>query len=66
MWPLDSTPKIAFCSRILNLIKEEPKHIDQIIREAKMEVGRATSVITMMEIKGMVKNLGGMVYTINR
>jgi len=52
--------------RILMVIKDEPKHIDQIVRESGLDVGQVMSLMTMMEIKGMVKNLGNMVYGINK
>ncbi len=52
--------------KILMIIKEEPKQIDEIVRETGMNVGQVMSLMTMMEMKGMVKNLGGMVYGINR
>ncbi|MCX6724752.1 MAG: DNA-protecting protein DprA, partial [Candidatus Shapirobacteria bacterium] len=52
--------------RILMVIKDEAKQIDEIVRETGMNVGEVMSLMTMMEIKGMVKNLGKMVYGINR
>lgn len=52
--------------RILVAIKNESKHIDKIVRETGMDVGQVMSLMTMMEMKGMVKNLGNMVYGINR
>ncbi|MCX6725773.1 MAG: DNA-processing protein DprA [Candidatus Shapirobacteria bacterium] len=50
---------------IFNILINEEKHIDQIIRESKMDIGKVTSLLTMMEIKGMIKNLGNMIYVIN-
>lgn len=52
--------------RILMVIKDEAKQIDEIVRETGMNVGEVMSLMTMMEIKGMVKNLGKMVYGINK
>lgn len=47
---------------ILSLLENEPKHIDQLIRESGMETGQITSLLAMMEIKGKVKDLGGLTY----
>ncbi len=52
--------------RILMVIKDEAKQIDEIVRETGMNVGEVMSLMTMMEIKGMVKNLGKMMYGINK
>jgi DNA processing protein len=52
--------------RILMVMKDGAKHIDEIVRETGLNVGQVMSLITMMEIKGMVKNLGKMMYGINR
>lgn len=51
---------------IFNILNNEEKHIDQIIRESKMNIGQVTGLLTMMEIKGMIKNLGNMIYVINK
>jgi DNA processing protein len=51
--------------RILMIIKDESKHIDEIVRETGMNVGQVMSLLTMMEIKGLVKSLGKMMYSIN-
>jgi DNA processing protein len=47
---------------ILSLIEQEPKHIDQIVRESGLTTGEVTSLMTMMEIKGLARDLGNMVY----
>jgi len=51
---------------ILSLIKNEAKHIDKIVRESGFDPGKVASIMSLMEIKGKVRNLGGMVYGINR
>lgn len=49
---------------ILSLIKDEAKHIDEIVRESGFDPGKVASIMSLMEIKGKVRNLGGMVYGI--
>lgn len=51
---------------ILETLSAEPIHIDKIIAATKLDTAVASSTLSLMEIKGMVKNLGGMNYIINR
>lgn len=50
---------------LLSLLKDETKHIDELVRTSGLNTGKVASLLTLMEIKGKVKNLGGMNYTIN-
>ena len=43
---------------IFEILSLDPIHIDKIIKKAKLDTSVVTSALTMMEIKGMVKNLG--------
>lgn len=45
-----------------NLSKDEPIHIDNLAKLAKMNVTAVSGLLTLMEIKGKVKNVGGMRY----
>jgi len=45
-----------------NLSKDEPIHIDNLAKTAKMNVTAVSGLLTLMEIKGKVKNVGGMRY----
>lgn len=47
-----------------NLSPSEPIHIDQLAKKIQMNVNAASSLLTLMEIKGKVKNVGGMRYII--
>lgn len=48
--------------QILQLLSQEPLSIDDIIKNSKLENRIVNSTLTLMEIKGKVKNLGGMMY----
>lgn len=48
--------------KILKILSHEPIHIDNIIRQAKLETNMASSALSIMEMKGMVKNIGGQNY----
>ena len=50
--------------KLLNLLKGGSLHIDELVRKTGWEVNKVGSVLSLMEVKGKVKNLGGMVYGI--
>jgi DNA processing protein len=47
---------------LLKHIGVEPVHIDEICRGASLPVHQVSSVLTLMELKGLVKQVGGMNY----
>jgi DNA processing protein len=49
---------------IFDILATEPKHIDAITRLSELEGAEISRILSMMEIKGKVKNLGGMVYAL--
>jgi len=51
---------------ILNLLSHEPISIDLIIQETKMDTALANATLSLMEMKGKIKNLGGMQYVLAR
>ena len=52
--------------QLLALITAEPRHVDDIRREADLPVNQVSSTLAMMELKGMVRSVGGMKYVIAR
>ena len=47
---------------LMSLLAKEPMHIDSIIRESKISAAKANSLLSMLEIKGAIKNAGGGMY----
>ncbi len=47
---------------ILNILSDKPMHIDNIGKISKLGTANTTSILTMLEIKGWVKNIGGQNY----
>jgi DNA processing protein len=47
---------------ILNILTHEPVHIDNISKVAKLQTAKVASALSMMEIKGWVRNIGGQNY----
>jgi DNA processing protein len=55
-------PQDAGESQLLTWITYEPVHIDSIQRASGLPVAAVSSSLTMMELKGLVKQVGGMNY----
>jgi DNA processing protein len=47
---------------LLKLLSSEPTHVDELGRASALPVAQVSSTLTMMELKGMVRQLGGMNY----
>lgn len=52
--------------KLLDLLSQEPTHINKLIKESGLPAPEVSSALTMMEIKGKVRNLGAMQYVISR
>lgn len=44
---------------IFSIIEKEPIHIDKICEIAKMSASQALSIVSILEIQGIIKNIGG-------
>jgi DNA processing protein len=55
-------PEDATEASILRLLSSDPLHIDELGRTAALPVAQVASVLTMMELKGLVRQVGGMNY----
>lgn len=51
---------------LLKLISHDPTHIDDIVRRMAMPVPQVSSVLALMELKGLVRQVGGMNYVLAR
>ncbi len=64
------TKKIVPDSReeaeVLKFLSHEPIQIDELVRQTKLDTATINSTLTLMEMKGRVRNLGGMQYVISR
>ncbi|MFQ6031236.1 MAG: hypothetical protein ACE5Q6_27555, partial [Dehalococcoidia bacterium] len=47
---------------LLDHLDDEPKHIDDIGRSASLPITAVSSLLTMLELKGMVRQVGCMHY----
>ncbi|MBI4709222.1 MAG: DNA-protecting protein DprA [Candidatus Portnoybacteria bacterium] len=53
-------------AKILEILGDEPTHIDKIVIETKIDTATINATIALMEIKGKIRNLGGMNYVLSR
>jgi len=51
---------------LLKQLSAEPAHIDEICRQSGLAAALVSSVLTLMELKGLVKQVGGMKYVLAR
>jgi DNA processing protein len=52
--------------KIISKLSFEPIHIDELVRLTRLDTATANSTLVIMEMKGMIKNLGGMNYILSR
>lgn len=49
---------------IIKFLSKEPAHIDKLVRQCNINASLVSSTLVIMEMKGMVRNLGSMNYVI--
>jgi DNA processing protein len=59
-------PITAEEKNICALLSTEPVHLDKIVAKSKLETSAVNATLINLELKGIVKNLGGMNYVINQ
>ena len=51
---------------LLALLSHDPRHVDEIIRDSGLPTTVVSSTLMMMELKGMIRQFGGMQYVLAR
>lgn len=51
---------------LLKHLSADPIHVDEICRETQLPAATVSSTLTMMELKGLVRQVGGMQYVVAR
>ncbi len=59
-------PEDATEAALLQHLSPEPTHVDELQRQSNLPISRVTSTLAMMELKGMVRQVGGMNYVVAR
>ena len=55
-------PVDAIEAQLLDSLTHEPAHVDEIRAKTGLAVEKVSSTLVMMELKGMVRHVGGMNY----
>jgi len=48
--------------KIMSGLSHEPRHINDLVRRAELDTSKIISTLTIMEMKGLIKNVGNMEY----
>ncbi len=59
-------PEDATEAKLLSLISHDPVHVDQIVHDSGLPITQVSSTLAMMELKGMVRQIGAMQYVVAR
>jgi len=49
-------------TKLLSTLSQEPIHVDEVSRQSGIPISEVTATLTMLELKGMVAQVGGMTY----
>lgn len=53
-------------AQLLSHLSTEPVHVDELQRQLGLPIAQVTSTLALMELKGMVRQVGGMKYVVAR
>ena len=59
-------PENATEAKLLEHLSAEPTHVDALGRSVRLPISQVTSTLALMELKGMVRQTGGMSYVLAR
>jgi DNA processing protein len=55
-------PADALEAKLINVLADNPLHVDDISHQTDLPIATVTSTLALMELKGMVRQVGGMQY----
>ena len=59
-------PETAVEATLIGQLSAEPLHIDEVCRRSGLPVAEVSGTLAMMELKGLVRQVGGMNYILAR
>ncbi len=62
----ETIPDTSDEARLLSLLSREPVHVDDITRKSEFPGSKIIAMLTVLEMKGRVKNVGNMNYIIKK
>lgn len=61
-----AVPSDATEAKLLSLLDSEPRHVDEIRDLAGLPIEQVSATLALMELKGMIRQVGGMQYVVLR
>ncbi len=58
----ETVPTVPEEEEILELLGPNEQHVDELVQQSKFNTAKVSSLLTTMEMKGLVRHLGGGVY----
>jgi DNA processing protein len=55
-------PADAIEAKLLTVLTNEPLHMDEIRNQSELPIEKVSAALVLMELKGMVRQVGGMKY----
>jgi len=55
-------PTDAIEAKLLSVLTNEPLHVDEIRNQSELPIEKVSAALALMELKGMVRQVGGMNY----
>ena len=49
-------------ARVMNVLSAQPLHVDEIRNQTELPIEKVSAALALMELKGMVRQVGGMNY----
>ncbi|MBX3009917.1 MAG: DNA-processing protein DprA [Caldilineaceae bacterium] len=59
-----STPVDPLEAQLINILTQEACHIDELVRRMALPSSQISSLLTLLELKGFVRQVGGMTYIV--
>ena len=59
-----SAPTDPLEAQIMTMLAQESYHIDELVRRMALPSGQVGSLLTLLELKGLVRQVGGMLYAV--
>ena len=53
-------------ANLLHILADEPQHVDEICAQSGLPIEQVSATLTLMELKGMVRQVGGMNFSLVR
>ena len=47
---------------LMEVLTREPRHVDEVVRDSGLAAARVSATLALLELKGQVRDLGGMQY----